>query len=126
MRRALLLALLGLLSFAGAALADVQPLPYALLSKPIRCPLANCSIASGGTAQTVLNANPGRKMFCLSNPSTATEPLFFDMGEDANTSSSLAIAPGALVCMGGGLIWQGTVSVDALSTSHTFGVEEFQ
>jgi hypothetical protein len=31
-----------------------------------------------------------------------------------------------MVCMGGAAIWQGTVSVNALTGSHAFGVEDFQ
>lgn len=118
--------LLGLCFFALSAAADQQPFPYAIITQPSRCPLSNCSISSGGTAQTVLNANPGRKMFCLSNPASATEALYFDFGQAASTTLSLSIAPGALTCMGGAAIWQGTVSVNAVTGGHQFSVVDFQ
>lgn len=117
-------ALLALVAFPAAA--DQQPLPYAITTTPSRCPLSNCTIASGGTAQTVLNANLGRKMFCLSNPSTATEDLFYDFGQAASVTLSLALPKGSTVCMGGGVIWQGSVSVNAATSSHAFSVEDFQ
>lgn len=123
--RSILLAAFLLLGLR-AALADTQPLPYVILTQPSRCPLSNCSISSGGTAQTVLNANAGRKMFCLSNPASASEALYFDFGQAASTTLSLSIAPGGLTCMGGAAIWQGTVSVNAATTSHQFSVVEFQ
>lgn len=125
MKRFALIACL-LLGFVLPAQADIQSLPYPLVTVPSRCPLSNCTIATGGTAQTVMNANAGVKMICFSNPSTATEPLFFDFGEAANTSTSLSIAPGALACLGGGLIWQGFVSVNAATMGHAFGFEAFQ
>jgi hypothetical protein len=111
---------------ADPAGADTQPLPYVILTQPSRCPLSNCTIGTGGTSQTVLNANAGRKMFCLSNPSGATEDLFFDFGRTASVSTSLAIPPGGLTCMGGAAIWQGTVTVNGSTTSHAFSVVEFQ
>ena len=114
------------LLLAGAARADTQPLPYAILTQPSRCPLSNCSIAVGGTAQTVLNANAGRKMFCLSNPSAATEDLFYDFGQTASVTLSLALPKGSTVCMGGAAIWQGSVSINAATGGHAFAVEEFQ
>lgn len=121
-----LLALTFIVLGAPPAGADIQPLPYILETTPSRCPLGNCTIAVGGTAQTVLNANPGRKMFCLSNPSSASEDLFYDFGQAASTSASLALPKGSTVCMGGALIWTGSVSVNAATGGHAFSVEEFQ
>src|SRR5216684_1390625 len=107
---------------AGKAFADVAPQPYVILTLPSRCPLANCTIASGNASQVVLNANSGRKMFCLSNPTSAAEDLFYDFGQAANDTSptSLVLAAGGTVCMGGAAIWQGSVSVNAVTTSHVF------
>ena len=65
-------------------------------------------------------------MFCISNPSTATEPLYFDFGQAASLTLSLSVAPGALTCLGGALIWQGVVNVNATTTAHAFAIEDFQ
>ena len=106
------------------AYAQQQNTPYVLKTTPSRCPLSNCTVTSGGTGQTVLNANAGRKMFCVGNLDT-TEVLTFDMGQAA-TSGSLPVPPLTTTCMGGAAIWQGTVSVEAATTNHKFVVEEFQ
>jgi hypothetical protein len=128
--RGLILGLLIAVGLALVARADspgfFQPLPYFLRSAPSNCPLSNCSIASGGVAQTVLNSNSQRKMFCISNPTSGLESLYFELGAAANVNSSLAVSAGGLLCMGGALIWQGSVSVNALTTGHPFGVEDFQ
>ncbi len=118
--------LAAILALAGVARADVQPLPFVLLTQPSRCPLSNCTITTGGSAQTVLNANPGRKLFCISNPSGASEDLFYDFGEAASGTQSLALPKGSTICMGGAAIWQGSVSVEAATNGHAFSVMEFQ
>lgn len=109
------------------ALADVQPLPY-IVQAMNRCPLANCSMVAGGTSQVVLKANQGRKVFCIGNPSSATEDLFFDFGQAANTSNpiSMDVPVGQQICMGGPLLYQGAIQVNAASTGHSFVVFEGQ
>lgn len=122
-------AILLLLAGAASARADIQPLPYIITTIPVHCPTISgntCTIAAGGTSQVALNANSGRKMFCLSNPSTASEPLYFDFGQAASLTLSQSIPAGSNMCFGGGLIWQGSVTVNATTTSHAFSIEDFQ
>ena len=119
--------LFSLMLLALPALADTQGLPYVLTTQPENCPGA-CTVSTGGTAVVAINADDSIKMFCLSNPATATEPIYFGFGVETptTTGSFLSISAGGSECFGGALIWQGIVSVNAASNSHVFGVEVFR
>jgi len=116
-------ALLGAL-LASQAHADVTAPPLSLGAMN----RASSTIATGGTSQQALAANPGRKVFCVEDPSAATEDLFLDFGQPASTTSgvSIDIPPGSLFCMGGGAIYTGQITVNAVTTSHAFIVYEGQ
>ena len=83
----------------------------------------------GGTSQVLLVANPGRKVFCVENPSAATEDYFIDFdGMAASTTSGVSfdIPPGSLYCFGGLMIFKGVINGNAATTSHAIIVYEGQ
>lgn len=79
------------------------------------------TIAVGGTAVNALTAGTIKTGFDLKNPSTATEPLFFNLVGTATTTES-----GSTFALPIGASYHGTagtaqaLSVNALTTGHVF------
>lgn len=83
------------------------------------------TVTTGGTSQTAIAANPGRRGFCVENPGGATEDLFFDFGRAASLTASFDLVKGNWFCQFGPGVWTGTVTVNATTTAHAFIAYEF-
>lgn len=82
------------------------------------------SIATGGTAQTALAANPKRNFLLIQNPPTEVENLSVDFDATAvGDGTDFTLEPGGAVIFDT-LIPQGLVSVIAATTGHKFIVKE--
>lgn len=109
--RALTLACL--LAAAGPALAHEQQAASANLSS---------TIATGGTFQSLAVANIGRVGCLIQNPTTATEPLYVNVGSASpSTGNSFSLAAGASFnCSVAGVVITDAIQVEAATTGHAF------
>lgn len=85
---------------------------------------ASDTITSGGTAQTALAANPGRKYLLIQNPSTASEVLWVSLVGTAavDTEGSVSIEAGGALVFENGFVPSSAVSVIAATTGHKFTI----
>ena len=114
--------MLCLLAVNAHAVEQIVPFPYSSVNK------ASGTITTGGTSQQALAANPNRKGFCIYNPSSNTESLFYDLGVAATITDpkSIEVTAGNGQCIGGLGVWTGTVTLNATTTGHGFIVYEFR
>lgn len=105
MRRATL-ALAALACLASPALAQID---------------GSGTITTGGVAQEVFPARPGRSYLFCQNPIAATEPLLINApGAAGATNGSFELAAGATLSFGVGFVPQGAISAFAVTTGHRF------
>lgn len=79
------------------------------------------TITTGGTAQVLLIAQPGRKYLFIQNPITATETLRFCPDVTATTLNSYELAPGGSAAFfDDGFLPTGAISILAATTAHAF------
>lgn len=96
---------------------------------------ASSTVATGGTSQTGLSTNSGRKGCLLQNPSSATfqgvttaESLFVNLTASASSAGgSYEILPGGqfgcdLAVIG---LWKGALNVTAPTAGHKYTLKEF-
>lgn len=85
---------------------------------------ASAQITTGGTAQTALAAQTGRKYLLIQNPTTASEPLYVNLTGDAvvDEEGSVALAAGGALVFEGPFVPSNAVSVIAATTGHEFTV----
>jgi hypothetical protein len=115
--RKLFLALVILL-FPAAAEADYMNLgqPY-----PITWTRISGTIATGGTSQQLLAANPGRRALLIENPCNATEDLYVEpTSSAASTTLSIDVPACGNITFGIGVVSQGVVNIIGATTSHAF------
>jgi len=107
--RALALACL----FASPALAHEQQVSSANLSS---------TIATGGTFQSLAAASISRNGCLIQNPTTATEPLYVNVGSASpSTANSFSLAAGASFnCSVAGVVITDALQVEAATTGHAF------
>jgi len=83
------------------------------------------NIAVGGTAQDAMAANPVRKRFIITNPSTEIESLFIGFGQNATLdNNSLEIMPGGSFDSNFGPVELARISVNAATGGHTYFAQE--
>lgn len=78
------------------------------------------TITTGGVAQTAIAANIYRKVWCVQNPSTASEVLYVRLSGTASASTGTVLQAGQQACNQADSIDTGAVSVFAATTSHAF------
>jgi hypothetical protein len=85
---------------------------------------ASSTITTGGTAQSALAANPGRKYLLIQNPSTASEVLWVNLTGTAvvDTQGSVSIEAGGALVFENGFEPSNAVSVIAATTGHKFTI----
>lgn len=122
MMKKIALWLLAFMIAAAPALADIMPTPFVFVNAArfVR------TVATGGTSQTGLVANPGRKLFCVINYVSATESVWIDYGEAAVVGSSQEVPAGSTLCFGGSAIYNQAITLNATTTSHQVTFFEFQ
>lgn len=83
------------------------------------------TIAAGGTAQTLVGANSGRRFIRVTNPTAATESLWIN-----DKGGTAAVAGAASFEVKNGTSWQpipppiNAVSIVAATTAHAFEAAE--
>lgn len=84
------------------------------------------TITSGSTSQVASAVNANRKYLLLENPTTASEPLYFNFTTAASTSASgsYSLAPGGSFVMETTFITTEAVNVTATTTGHAFVCKE--
>lgn len=85
---------------------------------------ASNTITAAGVSQQILNSNSGRQILILQNPSTETEPLYYNFGSAADiegTSPELAPGQTALFDIA---VPTTTVHVIAATMGHRFYAKE--
>lgn len=83
------------------------------------------TITTGGTAQQVFAARPGRTYLFCQNPTTASEVLMVNApGVAGATNGSYELAAGGALTFSNGFVPQGAVSVFAATTGHRFVCKE--
>lgn len=113
---------IAVLLFSTAQAAEIiTPYKFTLIPK------ASGIIDTGTVSKTGLAANQNRKGFCIGNPFSETEPLYYDVGRAAAivNPKSFEIPPGNMQCLGGLGTWTGTVTVNATTTGHGYILYEF-
>lgn len=87
------------------------------------------TIASGGTAQSLMSANPARKKYRIQNQDTTEVLCFNDDGGTAvlNGGDSYCISPGGSAIAGGYYESesQAAISIIAATTGHKFSASEY-
>jgi hypothetical protein len=79
------------------------------------------TIATGGASQQVFAAAPTRSYLMCQNPTTATEPLFVNIGAAASTAAgSIELGPGGSFDFSHNFIPTGAVNVTAATLGHRF------
>ena len=79
------------------------------------------TITTGGTAQEVFPARPGRSYLFCQNPIAASETLFVNAPTAAGlTNGSFELAAGGTLTFNGSFTPQGPVSVLGATTGHRF------
>lgn len=88
------------------------------------CYVTNISgtITTGGAAQTLLPANPGRQFLMIQNPVGQAEVLRVCFDATATTTNSIELSAGGVLEYGaeGGEVPSGTVSILAATSAHPF------
>ena len=83
------------------------------------------TITTGGAAQQVFAARPGRSYLFCQNPIAATEPLLVNApGAAGAINGSFELAAGGTLTFSNGFVPQGAVSVFAATTGHRFVCKE--
>ena len=128
MRRAALFGLAVALCLSGAAQAQnlyLNPLPVYVTASGAGTPTDHGgTITTGGTPQTAIAANSGRKLAVCMNPVSGGETLYVAVVGPAATSGSgdfADLAPGGSVTIPG----TSSVSVVAVTTGHRFYCTEW-
>ena len=85
---------------------------------------ASGTITSGGSPQTALAANTGRKFLLIQNPTTAAEDLWFSLTGAAavDAAGSLSLAAGGAMSFEGDFVPSNAVSVIGATTGHKFTI----
>lgn len=85
---------------------------------------ASGTITTGGTAQTALAAQTGRKYLMVHNPLTASEVLWINLAGTAavDTAGSVSIEAGGALTFEGEAQCSNALSVIAATTGHKFTV----
>ena len=85
------------------------------------------TVATGGTSQTALPANPSRKYLFIQNPASQTESLFVNFTSAASTSDgkSFELVPGAVLQFDtSGFITRELMTVTAATNGHPYTCKE--
>lgn len=85
---------------------------------------ASGTITTGGTQQTALAAQTGRKYLLIQNPSTASEVLWINLTGNAaiDAAGSVSIEAGGALTFEGESQCSNAVSVIAATTGHKFTI----
>lgn len=132
----------GLLA-AIAATAMLASTGLALAQTPQGPPLQlggfnkiNTTITLGGSSQAILfTFGATTKLWCIQNPSSATESLWVDFNEAAVVGGSEEIPAGTQLCMGGSVIFSSgygglngtnSITINATTSAHAFQAFEWK
>jgi hypothetical protein len=104
------------------ALAALIPASAFAQTQPVTSLNGSTTVATGGTFQTALAADPGRHGCLIQNPTTATEPLYVNVASASpSTANSFSLAPGSsFSCLSGGTVVTDKITVTAATTGHAF------
>lgn len=82
---------------------------------------ASGTIATGGTAQELLPAKPGRRYLMVQNPIAAAETLRVNCDATATTTNSYELAPGGVLeFTENDFVPTSAVSILAATSAHAF------
>lgn len=121
MIRKILFLVLALLALGTPSFADVMSQPF-VFTQAVRHVVV---LTSGTVSQTLLAANNGRKMFCVTNYASATESVWIDYNEAAVVGSSQEVPASTTLCFGGSAIYTNAITFNATTTSHQVTVFEY-
>jgi hypothetical protein len=107
---------------AAIALACILPELALAQKQPVASQNLSGAIASGGTFQSLAGANPSRNGCLIENPTTATEPLYVNVGSASpTTANSFSLAAGAAFnCGAAGIVVTDALQVEAATSTHAF------
>lgn len=105
--------------------SPTNPLPTATYTVSVTTTDRAGTITTGGTAQNAMASNSSRKSWCVQNPSSASEDLFFRSNGTASATTGGDLSPGQFFCSGQ-TVDTSAVSVFAATTGHQWLAFEAQ
>jgi hypothetical protein len=111
-----------IVALAATTLAVFLPVVALAQKQPVASQNVSGTITSGGSFQTLSGANPSRNGCVIENPTTATEPLYVNVGSASpTTTNSFSLAPGAAFnCGAAGIVVTDALQVEAATSTHAF------